>query len=195
MRPPLEAQLIDLADEVAYNTADLDDAYEAGLLTPEEIAASVPAYAEILDTVRRSFPERRERERFLESVRQLVDGLVSGLIEGTVAAVRSAGLADPASVRRHSTRVARFSPEAMKTSAAIKRCLLDDLYCNEPLDLDRRASAERLTRMFEYLMLHPDNVPGAMGGAKPLHRAVCDFIAGMTDRYFSGFTNSCSDRE
>jgi dGTPase len=184
LRPPLEAQLIDLADEVAYNTADLDDAVEAGLLTPEQIAATVPAYADILDTVETQFPGAGDRERFLESIRHLLDGMVSGLIEGTVAAVRSAGLADPASVRRHSTRVARFSPEALKTSAAIKRCLLNNVYCNEPLDLDRRASAERLTRMFEYLMLHPDNVPGAIDGAKPLHRAVCDFIAGMTDRYF-----------
>ena len=73
-RPPIEAQLIDLADEVAYNTADLDDAFEAGLLTPEQIAASVPAYAEILDTVETQFPGASDRERFLESIRHLLDG-------------------------------------------------------------------------------------------------------------------------
>jgi dGTPase len=184
LRPPLEAQLIDLADEVAYNTADLDDAFEAGLLTPEQIALSVPAYAEVLDMVETQFPGASDRERFLESIRHLLDGLVSGLIEGTVAAVRTAGLTDPESVRTHPARVARFAAEAMKTSAEIKRCLFDEVYSTEALDLDRKNSGERLSRMFEYLMLHPESVPGATEGTKPLHRAVCDFIAGMTDRYF-----------
>src|SRR5580692_912743 len=66
LRPPVEAQLIDLADEVAYNAADLDDAYEAGLLQPAYIAAEVPVYAAILETVETSFPGAAERERFQE---------------------------------------------------------------------------------------------------------------------------------
>src|SRR5580704_12033468 len=90
LRPPLEAQLIDLADEVAYNAADLDDAYEAGLLTAAQIAEAVPAYAELLDTIETQFPGATEREQFQESVRELIDDLVSGLIQGTVAAVDAA---------------------------------------------------------------------------------------------------------
>jgi dGTPase len=182
LRPPLEAQLIDLADEIAYNTADLDDAYGAGLVAPERIAESVPAYAEILDTAETQFPGATDRERFLESVRQLVDDLVSGLIEGTVAASRKSNLPDAGSVRRHPVRIARFSAEARDTSAQLKRFLFESVYSSEALDRDRRASGERLTRMFEYLMSHPEKVPAAEG--KPLHRAVCDYIAGMTDRYF-----------
>lgn len=182
LRPPLEAQLIDLADEVAYNTADLDDAFEAGLVNPERIADSVPAYAEILDTVETQFPGATERERFLESVRQLVDDLVSGLLEGTVAAARKADLPDAESVRRHPVRVAQFSSEARGTSAQLKRFLFESVYSSDALERDRKDSGERLTRMFAYLMQHPEKVP--MAAAKPLHRAVCDFIAGMTDRYF-----------
>jgi dGTPase len=144
----------------------------------------VPAYAEILDTVETQFPGAMERERFLESIRHLLDGLASGLIEGTVAAVRAAGLTNFESVRAHPVRVARFSAEAMKTSAEIKRCLFANVYSTAALEADRKESGERLTRMFGYLMLHPDLVPGALDGAKPFHRAVCDFIAGMTDRYF-----------
>jgi len=184
LRPPLEAQLIDLADEVAYNTADLDDAFEAGLLSPAAIADAVPAYAEILDTVETQFPGATDRERFLESVRQLVDDLVSGLIEGTVSAARSANLTDFESVRAHRPRVAQFSAEARETSGQLKRFLYENVYSSEALELDRRSSGERLTRMFEHLMKHPDLVPGGLEGEKPLHRAVCDFIAGMTDRYF-----------
>ena len=88
-RPPLEAQLIDLADEVAYNTADLDDAFSAGLITRAKMWRRGPGnIARSTKRWRRSSPERRERERFHEALRQLVDVLVSGLIEGTVRTAR-----------------------------------------------------------------------------------------------------------
>jgi dGTPase len=185
-RPPLEAQLIDLADEVAYNTADLDDACEAGLLTPESVAESVPAYAEILDIVLTQFPGATERERFQESVRQLIDDLVSGVIEGTVGAARSANVRSVEDVRRYPARIARFAGPARKTSADLKRYLHRNVYSSEALERDRAGSTVRLTRLFEYLMEHPGTVAGLEGRRPPLHRAVCDFIAGMTDRYFLG---------
>src|SRR6202167_2306632 len=81
MRPPLESQLIDLADEVAYNTADLDDAFSAPMLTAAEAPACVPQYREIHETVEMQFPGAAPRERFNESLRQLMDALVTGLIE------------------------------------------------------------------------------------------------------------------
>lgn len=182
VRPPLEAQLIDLADEIAYNTADLDDAFGAGMLAPEQVAAAVPVYAEILDTIETQFPGASDAVKFLESVRQLVDDLVSGLIEGTVSAAGAAGIGDFESVRLHPVRVARFSDEARETSGQLKRFLYENVYTSGVLDGDRKASRERLTRMFEYLMAHPALVPAAE--RKPLHRAVCDYMAGMTDRYF-----------
>jgi dGTPase len=83
-RPPLEAQLIDLADEVAYNSADLDDAFSAGLIGAWQIAESVPAYARILEDLATQAPFASERERFQESVRRVIDLLVTGLIEGTI---------------------------------------------------------------------------------------------------------------
>lgn len=184
LRPTLEAQLIDLADEVAYNTADLDDAFAAELLKPEQVAADVPAYAEILDTVETQFPGASERERFQESVRQLVDDLVSGLIEGTVSAARAAGVNNVEDVRRHPERIARFSGEVRETSAQLKRFLYKNVYSSGTLGQDRRDSMERLEKMFKYLMEHPGKVRGLDPEKAPRHRAVCDFIAGMTDRYF-----------
>jgi dGTPase len=183
-RPVLEAQLIDLADEVAYNTADLDDAFEAGLLVPEQVAAEVPAYAEILDTVETQFPGASERERFQESVRQLVDDLVSGLIEGTVSAARQSGVRDVEEVRRYPGRLARFSEEVLGTSRQLKSFLYRNVYTSGTLGQDRQESIARLTRMFVYLMEHPEEAPGLDPGKQPRYRAVCDYIAGMTDRYF-----------
>jgi dGTPase len=189
LRPTLEAQLIDLADEVAYNAADLDDAYEAGLLRPEHIAAAVPAYAAILDAVETSFPGAAERERFQESVRHLIDGLVTGLIEGTVAAAQASGAADADAVRHLPARIAQFTGDTAATSSQLKRFLFLHVYSSNALSQDRGQSIERLTRLFEHLMKHPELLPGSDGsdvgaGLKPLHRAVCDYIAGMTDRYF-----------
>jgi dGTPase len=180
LRPPLEAQLVDLADETAYNAADLDDAYEAGLLTPEQIAAAAPAYAEILDTIDTQFPGATERERFQESIRHLIDAQVSGFIEGTVEAANAAGIRDVESVRCHPSRLARFSPAVRETSLQLKRFLLANVYSSEALEQDRRQSIAKLDRMFEHLLEHPD----VTGLAKPTPRDICNFIAGMTDRYF-----------
>ena len=180
MRPPLEAQLVDLADETAYNAADLDDAYEAGLLTPEPIAAAAPAYGEILDTIDTQFPGATERERFQESIRHLIDAQVSGFIEGTVEAVNAAGIKDVEEVRRHPSRLARFAPAVRETSLQLKRFLLANVYSSEALEQDRRESIGKLDRMFGYLLEHP----AANGLATTTPRDVCNLIAGMTDRYF-----------
>jgi len=190
-RPPVEAQLIDLADEVAYNAADLDDAYEAGLMRPDEIAAAVPVYNGILETVETSFPGATERERFQESVRSLTDVMVSALIEGTVAAARESGASDTDAVRRLPHRIVRFTPEISATTRQIKQFLHDHVYVSSELAEDRRRSMERLSHLFGHLMAHPELVPGGEASENsgernqaPLHRAVCDYIAGMTDGYF-----------
>jgi dGTPase len=178
LRPPLEAQLIDLADEVAYNAADLDDAYEAGLLTPDLIAADVPVYADLLDTIETQFPGATERERFQESVRELIDGQVSGLIKGTLEAVEAAGVKDFEAVRNYPSRLACFTPEVRTTSLQLKRFLLANVYSSEALEVDRRESIAKLERMFDYLV------------ERDTPRNVCDFIAGMTDRYFLRYYES-----
>jgi dGTPase len=186
LRPTLEAQLIDLADEVAYNAADLDDAYEAGLLMAAQIAEAVPVYADFLDTIETQFPGASDRERFQESVRYLIDEQVSGFIKGTVDAVNASGVTDFESVRRHAARLARLTPEVRETSLQLKRFLLTNVYASDALELDRRESIAKLDRMFSWLLDHPGKMPGAEPSV-PLHRAVCNFIAGMTDRYFLRF--------
>src|SRR6476660_1131529 len=79
LRPPLEAQLIDLADEVAYNAGDLDDGFAAGMFTAEGVAHAVPEYREIYEAIETQFPGATDRERFHETLRRLIDVLVTGL--------------------------------------------------------------------------------------------------------------------
>ena len=78
LRPPLEAQLIDLCDEIAYNTSDLDDAFSAGLLEAKDARAAVPRFDLLYETIENQYPGAPERVRLHEVVRGLVDWLVSG---------------------------------------------------------------------------------------------------------------------
>ncbi len=187
MRPPLEAQLIDLADEIAYNTADLDDAFSAGILTAGDAADSVPQYLAIYETIETQFPGATLRERFYESLRQLIDVLVSGLIEGTVAAARAAGVADSDGVRRCERRLAAMTAEGAETSLALKRFLHERVYDSAMLGEDRRRSMSMIGELFRFFLANPDRLPEAyrdQEAAGPAHRVVCDYIAGMTDGFF-----------
>ena len=113
----------------------------------------------------------------------LIDGLVSGLIAGTIeAASKNAEVDSVAAVRRYPTRIVRFTPEARETSMRVKRFLTANVYASPTLENDRKESTGKLERMFAYLLEHPEKVSGDPD--VPLARRVCDFIAGMTDRYF-----------
>jgi dGTPase len=187
-RPVLEAQLIDLADEVAYNTADLDDAFSAGLIADDEIAAAVPAYGEIHDAMETQFPGATPRERFYEGLRHLVDALVSGLIEGTVRAARDSGAESFEDVRAWPRRLAVFTPEAAEASRGLKRLLHARVYASPALQADRHRSMEAIAQLFAYFVQDPSRLPDAYAGRakdEPPHRVICDYIAGMTDGYFN----------
>jgi dGTPase len=188
LRPVLEAQLIDLADEVAYNTADLDDAWSAGLIAAGEIAESVPQYGEIIETVETQFPGATDRERFHEALRQLINLLVTGLIQGTVSAAQSSGAANFEDVRTAPLRLAAFTPEAAETSRALKRFLQSRVYLSDALGADRRLSMQRIAELFRFFLADPGRMPQPYAQQaldEPAHRVVCDYIAGMTDAFFS----------
>lgn len=187
LRPPLEAQLIDLADEVAYNTADLDDAFSAGLLSAEDIAAAVPVYAGIYEAVETQFPGATPRERFHEGLRQLVNTLTSGLIEGTLGQASASAVATSDDVRCHPERLAAFTPETAETSRVLKRFLYATVYASPALGDDRQRSMEMIGELFRFFQERPVRLPEAyreQNAGEPVHRLVCDYIAGMTDSFF-----------
>jgi dGTPase len=187
LRPPLEAQLIDAADEIAYNTADLDDSFSAQFFRLEEVAESVSQYAEIYQAAATQFPEVPERVRFQEGLRRLIDLLVSGLIEGTCAAAQEAGVENVEQVRRLPRRLVRFTAAAQATCAALKQFLHRHVYHSELLVEERRRSAALIAELFQFFLDHPDRLPPSYqeeAVAQPLHRVVCDYIAGMTDGFF-----------
>jgi len=186
LRPLLEAQLIDLADEVAYNAADLDDAHSAGMITMAGIAECVPDYAAILEAVGAEYAGAGERERFHETLRQLIDALVSGLVEGTAANAARSAPSDAEAVRHLPGRLAAFTSETAATSRALKQFLYSRVYAAPELAEDRRRSVEMIAELFRYFTHDPRRLPEAYARkaeTEPPHRVVCDYIAGMTDSF------------
>ncbi len=187
LRPPLEAQLIDLADEIAYNSADLDDAFSAEILAAEDVAECVPQYRTLLETVETQFPGATSRERFHETLRQLIDLLVSGLIEGTVARARESGAETVDEVRRVGHRLVAFTAESGETSRQLKRFLHARVYDSVPLRAGRTRSAQMIGELFQFFLEQLDRLPQPyreQAEAEPAYRVVCDYIAGMTDTFF-----------
>lgn len=186
-RPPLEAQLIDLADEVAYNTADLDDGFSAELFTMADIAAAVPHYGELTEEIAFQFPAAPQKVLFQEVLRRLIDLLASGLIEGTLASVESSGVQSIEDIRRHPERLVRMTAVPAETNRALKLFLMERVYSTPPLVAERLIACEGIARLFAFFLAHPAELPAAHRErveSHPLHRVVCDYIAGMTDGFF-----------
>jgi dGTPase len=185
-RPPIEAQLIDFVDEIAYNTADLDDGYEAKLLDIGTIRAGVPLFSDFYGEVERSHPQGLEKLKFNEAVKRMLDHLATGLIEHTQAEVAASGVRSVEDVRRLPLRIAGFNPQIAAENAELKKFLLERLYNDPAIVMDRERSVEALGQLFKFYLDHPDAMPRSyteLAQRSSRYRVVCDYIAGMTDHY------------
>jgi dGTPase len=185
-RPPLEAQLIDLTDEIAYSTADLDDGYEARLLTVEQMTDSVDLFARHYREAKSRYPNVAEKLVFNEALKSIFDGFVGDLITNTAQRVRAASVHSLQDVRRHSERLAAFSPPVEAARSRLKDFLYENLYYSPAL-AEEKEDAERITgELFAHWMEEPDDLPRnyrEKAALEPLPRVICDYIAGMTDPF------------
>jgi len=185
-RPPVEAQLIDFVDEIAYNTADLDDGYEAHVLDIEMIGSEVPLFARFYEEVEHRHPQGLEKLKFNEAAKRVLDHLATGLIENTRSVVAASGVQSVDDVRHAPRRLAGFSPSLAAENAGLKKFLLARLYDNPAIVADRERSVEALAQLFDFYFEHPNAMPKAyteLAQHAPKHRVVCDYIAGMTDHF------------
>ena len=185
-RPPLEAQLIDLVDEIAYNTADLDDGFEARLLDFERLRAEVPLFDEAYANVERSHPSGPRKLKFNEALKQILDLLATDLIDNTRRQVEAAGARNTDDVRRHLHRLVALSPEVAARNARLKQFLGAHVYSHPAICEDRDRSVAALDALFCFFLEHPERMPrqyAELAQNEPRHRVVCDYIAGMTDHF------------
>jgi dGTPase len=185
-RPPLEAQLIDLTDEIAYNTADLDDGYEAHILKLDDIRAGVPVFNRLYEQAEARYPEVREKLKFNEALKAMLNRMVSDLISTSGRRISEAGIQSLADVRACPTRLASFSDEVNGERGQAKSFLYEKLYLSADLQPEKSHAERVVTDLFEYWMSHPEALPPSyreQTEREPVHRVVCDYIAGMTDSF------------
>ncbi|WP_428420121.1 deoxyguanosinetriphosphate triphosphohydrolase [Methylibium sp.] len=180
-QPSLEAQLCNLADEIAYNAHDVDDGVRSGLITIEQIE-EVPLFAAQLDSVRREHPGLEGRKLLFETLRRLLSAQVYDVIEATRAALCEHRVQRAADVWVAPPLV-RFTPAMREQSLALKRFLFARLYRHPQVE-DTTQRAQGVVRdLFEAYVADTAGLPAlTIDGADPF-RAVADYVAGMTDRF------------
>ena len=185
-RPPLEAQLIDLADEIAYNTADLDDGYEARLLTLEQIRAGIPVFEHLYRETGQRYPSAIEKLKFNEALKRTLDRMVGDLINSTQEQIKAAGIRTLGDVRACSQRLVTLSPAVEQERGEAKEFLYHNLYFSAALDPEKKDAERVIRELFTFWMEEPGNLPSSYrekAEQDPLPRVVCDYIAGMTDNF------------
>jgi dGTPase len=186
LQPPLEAQLIDCVDEIAYNTADMDDAREAELLDTGALCEEVPIFGEAYAHVRAGHSSAREKLIFNEALKRVLDLLATDLIETTILRVQQLGAASVDDIRKAAKRLAGFSEQFAACNAQLKRFLFTHVYEEAVITEDRNRSVRALEQLFQYYLHAPGSMPASheeLVRMEPRHVAVCDYIAGMTDQF------------
>jgi dGTPase len=189
--PPLEAQLIDLDDEIAYLTADLDDGLDSGILTLSQVRQGVPLFRGFHDAVLRDYAAAPPKLAVYETLKRVLDALVTNLMEETRRQVSALGATTPgeiglAEIRRAPRRLAALSPEMEAARLAAKEFLYANLYESPGMEEEHETAAEIIRELFSALIADPGLLPAdhqAEIPAEGLARTVADYIAGMTDSY------------
>jgi len=185
-QPTLEAQLIDATDEIAYNCADLDDGYESKLLTLSQIRGGISRFECFYRAYERNHPAALEKLRFNEALKRVLDALVTDLIRFTRRRLRQAGVRSVEGVRSWRSRLVGLSPAMTRENRRLKDFLNQNLYSHPNLRAERKRIVGSVSGLFRFFMAHPRSLPAsyqAKSSQEPLHRVVCDYIAGMTDGY------------
>jgi dGTPase len=185
-RSPLEGQLIDWVDEIAYNTADLDDAREAELLDLEVLRTEVPIFGEAYAQIDSAYPKGREKLKFNAALKRVLDHLATDLIESTQSRVLASGAATADDVRRAPRRLAGFSETFAERNAELKRFLFRHIYNHPAITEDRDRSIRCLEELFVYYLDSRGSMPSSheeSARTEARHVVVCDYIAGMTDQF------------
>ena len=185
-RPPLEAQLIDLADEIAYLTADLDDGLDSGILALDELCEALPLFRGFHDAARAQNPAAAPRLATYDALRRLLNALVTDLACETAHRVRAIGAASLQDIRRAPARLAALSPQMETARARAKDFLYVQLYNSPGMEEEHAHAATVVHELFNILLADPAQLPldhQAQISSQGLARTVADYIAGMTDTY------------
>jgi dGTPase len=191
-QPSLEAQIANLADEIAYNNHDLDDGLRAGLISLDGLR-DVPLFRRQHDAVLALYPQLQDRRLIHEVVRRMINYVVTDLVETTEDAIRAAGPAGIEDVRAQPAALVQFSQAVAAEHLELKHYLRDHVYRHyRVLRMTNKANTV-IRSLFDAFFARPELLPDehfqaardmeSESGENGRARAVADYIAGMTDRY------------
>ena len=195
--PPLEAQLIDLADEIAYLTADFDDGLDSGILTLEQVRAGVPLFLRFHDQVLGQYPAASAKLTVNETLKRMLNLLVTDLMNEVRMRVKQSGAENLEDIRRAPARLAALGPQVEAERAQAKRFLYDNLYNSPGMEQAHAHAAQVVQGLFATLTDDPAQLPPdhrAQISSQGLARTVSDYIAGMTDSYIEHAWRRCGGR-
>jgi dGTPase len=184
--PSLEAQVANLADEVTYYSHDLDDGLDCGLLSEKALVRDVEIWRQAASWVRRKYGKMPDETRRFFTIRVIIDEQVKDVVRTTEAAIQSAKVGSADDVRRLARPLVRYSPERRKRNLELRKYLYRQLYHNPVVNEPNQRAVRMLEELFRFLLQHPEHLGEGAQRRLPqdgLHRTVCDYLAGMTDRY------------
>ncbi len=182
----LEAQVANLADEIAYYSHDLDDGLDSGLLAEKKLCADVPIWGRADRKIRKEHGRLPDECRRYFIIRCLIDSQVKDVVEITEQRISDAGVKHADEVRTQLKPLARYSPERRKANLQLRKYLYQNLYYNPQVHRPNLRAVQMLEALFRYYLDRPSEIGDLArkrGRKLGWHRAVCDYIAGMTDRY------------
>jgi dGTPase len=184
--PSLEAQVANLADEITYYSHDLDDGLDSGLLSEKKLSREVRIWRQATRTVVKEYGDLPDECRRYFIIRCIIDMQVKDVVSSTEKSIMAAGVQSADDVRLQSKPLVAYSRARRELNVELREYLYENLYFNPVVHAPNMRAVRMLEDLFHYFMKHIDQVgEQARKRSRKIgrHRAVCDYLAGMTDRY------------
>ena len=182
----LEAQIANLADELTYYSHDLDDGLDSQLLSEKKLIANVQIFSDAAASVKKQFGNLADESRRYFIIRTIIDMQIRDLVNNSERLIQKAGVLSADEVRLNAKALVAHSPDRRKLNLELRKYLYKNLYYNPVVHDPNMRAVKLLEKLFQYFLAHPK----ALGENSQkrvrktgLHRAICDYLAGMTDRY------------
>ncbi len=182
----LEAQIANLADELTYYSHDLDDGLDSGLLSEKKLVANVRIFSDAARSVKKQFGNLADESRRYFIIRTIIDMQIRDLVENSERLIQKAGVQSADEVRLNAKALVAHSADRRKLNLELRHYLYKNLYYNPVVHEPNMRAVKMLEELFNYFLAHPKELgENTQKRVKKtgLHRAVCDYLAGMTDRY------------
>jgi dGTPase len=183
--PTIEAQLINFADEIAYNNHDIDDGLKSGYITLQQLR-QVDLWQEVYEGVGEKYPALEPERHKLQTISALIGIFINDLTETTAGNIRSSAIQSMNDLRRVNRNLVGFSPGLVEKNRQLKGFLFDKLYRHHKVERMRIKADRCLSQLFDTYCHHPTLLPKKYLKRMEIigkERVICDYIAGMTDRF------------